>query len=95
MITRIVKMTFREDAVDEFREIFQDVRLNIADFDGCQLLELLKDLEDKTIFFTYSLWESEEHLKAYLNSLLFRETWESTKALFAEEAEVWSLRNLG
>lgn len=95
MIIRIVKMTFQEDKVQDFIDIYDEVKLNIADFDGCQHLELLKDTENSNVFMTYSHWESVDHLNVYRNSKLFTETWEQTKQLFSDSPEVNSMRHLG
>jgi quinol monooxygenase YgiN len=92
MIKRLVKLTFRPDAVDEFiREIFDQMQSAIRNFPGCQHLELLKDVHQPHILFTLSIWENEEALDAYRQSALFQQTWVRTKALFAEKAEAWTL----
>ena len=62
MITRIVKMTFEPDSVPEFLAIFEASKHLIRNSKGCTQLDLLNDAADKTIFFTYSVWESEAHL---------------------------------
>ena len=80
---RIVKMTFDPNSVKEFLDIFETSKHLIRNFDGCSCLELLNDDSDKTIFFTYSIWESEAHLNAYRNSELFISVWNKTKILFS------------
>ena len=90
-LIRIVKMTFREDAVDTFRRIFDERKEKIAGFPGCSRLELLND---KNIFFTYSIWEDEAALEQYRTSELFQSTWSLTKKLFAVKAEAWSVRKV-
>lgn len=87
MITRIVKMTFIPGKENDFLEIFYASKKKIRSFEGCHELKLL---QAKNIFFTYSRWESEEHLNNYRDSELFVETWKKTKALFAEKPEAWS-----
>lgn len=74
MIKRIVKMRFRADEVGTFINIFENNRLKIAAFKGCQSVELLCDKKVPEIFFTYSLWESEENLEEYRQSELFKRT---------------------
>lgn len=91
MLTRIVKMTFQEAKVKEFLKIFETEKEKIRAFDGCNSVELLNDIHHKNIFFTRSIWQSEEHLDKYRNSALFRATWSKTKKLFAEKPEAWSL----
>jgi len=58
--------------------------------EGCFHVELLRTMSPDNIFFTFSLWESEEALNAYRHSELFKGVWPRTKALFAAPAEAWS-----
>ncbi len=91
MITRIVKMEFRKDAVEDFRRLFDQVQDKILSFDGCESLQLLRDRKDAETFFTLSLWTDEKHLEVYRDSALFKETWDKTKKLFAARPKAWSL----
>ena len=91
---RIVKMTFQEDKVAEFLANFDTVKQHIRDFDGVNRLELLKDKSCDNIYFTYSFWESEQHLENYRHSDLFKSVWAKTKPLFAAKAEAWSVDQL-
>lgn len=93
MIIRIVKMTFAPDKVNNFLEIFYGAKNKILNCEGCKHVELLKDSEKPGVLFTYSHWETSEHLEKYRNSELFITTWAKTKNLFAEKAEAWSLRS--
>ena len=54
MFTRIVKMEFQEDKVASFLANFETVKHNIRSFKGCMHLELWRDKNQPTIFFTYS-----------------------------------------
>jgi heme-degrading monooxygenase HmoA len=91
MIKRIVKMSFRPDAVNEFENVFQSTRNRIASFEGCRKLELHKEKNAPNIYFTVSHWESETALNNYRNSELFATTWAKTKVLFNDKPEAWSL----
>lgn len=94
MIRRIVKMTFREEAIDQFYPVFDRVKHDISRFPGCRSLQLLRVKDNPAMLFTLSTWEHEEDLEAYRNSELFRETWRQTKALFAGNAEAWTVEIL-
>ena len=87
-------MTFREENTDEFLDLFNKKKAMIRNFDGCIHLELLKDINQPSIYFTYSFWEDESYLQKYRNSELFAETWKMTKKLFAEKAEAWSVEEI-
>jgi quinol monooxygenase YgiN len=94
MFVRIVKMQFREDAVETFLSNFEKVRQDIRNAPGCRLLELYRDRANPQVFFTYSYWETGAYLEAYRTSKLFCDTWAITKPLFAQKAEAWSVDKL-
>lgn len=94
MIKRIVKMSFRPEEVEAFKAIFETNWTSIRGFEGCRHVELLQNESDPTVFFTFSLWESEVHLNAYRDSELFGRVWSATKALFRDKPQAWSLKEL-
>ena len=91
MIKRIVKLTFEAGREPEFLAIFEEMREHIRGFAGCSHLELWRSTADPRVFFTYSVWASEEALESYRQSALFADTWRRTKALFGARAEAWSV----
>lgn len=94
MITRIVKMTFNPEDLEEFKNKFYESQHLIKAFNGCMHLELLNDLQNDYTFFTISHWNSEEDLESYRNSYLFKNIWSKVKPLFAKKAEAWSLSSI-
>ncbi|WP_159798972.1 putative quinol monooxygenase [Flavobacterium sp. MK4S-17] len=94
MFIRIVKMHFREGTTDAFLSNFDEVKQHIRNFPGNRFLELYRDKQDATVFFTYSYWETEQDLENYRNSDLFKEVWAFTKQLFSEKAQAWSVDRL-
>ncbi|MBX2907023.1 MAG: antibiotic biosynthesis monooxygenase [Taibaiella sp.] len=91
MIVRIVKMTFRQDAIEEFTSMFEERRMRIRNFEGCTHLELWQDNAEPTVFFTYSTWQSQQALDHYRFSEFFKDTWGRTKSLFAGPPQAWSV----
>ena len=94
MIVRIVKMGFYKQNIEIFLSNFEDTKQRIRNFEGCQFLELYRDVKDPTVFFTYSYWESEEALEGYRKSELFNSVWSKTKPLFSKPAKAWSVEKL-
>lgn len=94
MFVRIVKMGFEEAHIDTFLSNFNENKEKIRNFDGCKFLELYRDKNNPTIFFTYSYWESEAHLEHYRHSSLFNGVWNKTKVLFNIKPEAWSVDKL-
>lgn len=90
MIVRVVRMTFRTDAVADFRALFAERKSTIAAFEGCTHLELWQDAADPAVFCTYSHWASEAHLDRYRFSEFFKDTWGETRALFSAKPVAWS-----
>jgi len=94
MITRIVKMNFRPEEVENFLTIFHKSKDKIRHMTGCKHLELWNSQSEATIYYTYSIWNSEDDLNNYRDSELFQSVWPATKALFASKAEASTLNVL-
>jgi len=94
MLIRIVKMTFKEEEINSFLNLFHSNKHHIRNFDGCHHLELYQDQQNPCVFFTYSFWESEKKLNSYRYSDLFAEVWQNTKVKFSQRPEAWSLNRL-
>tara|TARA_R110002073_G_scaffold336490_1_gene534003 strand:+ start:25723 stop:26019 length:297 start_codon:yes stop_codon:yes gene_type:complete len=91
MLVRIVKMGFYPEHIETFLTNFHTKKEHIRNSSGCRLLELYRDQEDSTVFFTYSYWDAEEDLENYRNSELFKNVWAETKVLFNTKPEAWSV----
>lgn len=87
-------MSFDPDHIDSFKKIFNESRQQIMRFDGCSHVELLQDEDNHEVFFTFSSWQSEEHLDGYRNSELFKRVWGATKALFNDRPQAWTVKEL-
>ena len=94
MLIRIVRMTFQEDKISDFLAIFNASKHKIRQFEGCQHLELLQDLDQPNVLMTYSFWENEVALERYRQSTLFQTTWAATKVLFADKPVAFSSERL-
>jgi quinol monooxygenase YgiN len=92
MITRIVRMRFRPEAIPEFLEIWRESRALIRARPGCLEANLFADDSDPTAFYTLSRWKTGGDLFAYRKSELFGVVWPRTKVLFAAPAEAFSLQ---
>lgn len=91
MITRIVRMEFREEEVDAFLALFNAYKSQIRNFPGVNHLELHRDATLPNVFYTYSLWDSTEDLNEYRKSEVFGIVWPQTKALFKAKPQAFSL----
>ena len=94
MIKRLVKLSFQEDKIPEFLEIFNSSKSTILASEGCISLELLKDINKPNTLYTLSKWEDSDSLESYRKSEFFKNTWSKTKILFSSKAEAISLESL-
>ena len=92
MITRIVRMVFHPDKVDDFLGTFSASKQLIRNFPGVHHLELHRDASQRNVFYTYSKWENQEALEAYRHSELFKGIWAKTRVLFADKPKAYSLK---
>ena len=94
MLIRIVKMNFRPDKVNDFKSVFEERKHLIASSKGCEGVELLRDISNPDIFFTYSKWKDELSLEEYRQSELFNEVWSEVKKWFNDKPEAWSVKQI-
>ena len=94
MIKRFVKMTFKTENIERFKDIFNASKNLIAAMEGCNHVELLQDINNPNLFFTLSIWDDPKFLEVYRQSELFEGVWAKTKILFADKPEAWSVKQL-
>ena len=85
-------MTFDPAEILHFQELFEGWKPKIRSFPGCLHLELLHDVKDERIFFTYSHWNDPADLENYRRSEVFNSVWPRVKLLFAERAQAWTMK---
>lgn len=91
MITRIVKLEFKEEHIEDFRALFYKSQPTINSFHGCQGVTLMQDITQPTSIFTISKWHSQQDLDRYRASDFFDKTWRATKILFNDKPQAWSV----
>lgn len=94
MIKRIVKMSFKPEHINDFKAIFETNWKFIKGFEGCSHVELLQDKDNPSVFFTYSIWDHPSSLEKYRQSELFGRVWGSTKILFNDKPQAWSVEQI-
>lgn len=91
MITRIVKLKFQADRIDEFLRFFDTISDQVNGFPGCRGMKLYQDVNDATTVMTYSHWEDPAALEAYRTSETFGMIWPRIKPWFDAKPEAWSV----
>ena len=91
MITRIVKLEFEQDKIDNFLQFFDTIKHQVNTFPGCYGMKLYQDIDRPTIVMTYSHWENQKALDAYRKSETFGTIWPKIKPWFADKPQAWSV----
>ena len=94
MIVRIVKMTFKEDKLEEFFAFLEKMKAQIRAFPGCTMVEILQEIDNPKVVMTHSHWQSAEDLENYRQSELFKFVWSNTKIHFDDKPEAFSMLSL-
>ena len=87
-------MKFEPENVSTFINIFTTNKEKILTFDGCHSVKLVRDINAHNIFFTLSIWDSENALNKYRESKTFKDIWSKTKPLFSHKAKAWSVKEI-
>jgi autoinducer 2-degrading protein len=90
MVTRIVKLTFKESHIEEFLEFFETIKHKVNEYPGCMGMQLMQQKDNKLVVFTYSQWEKEEDLNSYRDSGTFGNVWPNIKPWFDARPEAWT-----
>lgn len=91
MFVRIVKLSFQDDKIQDFKDYFETIKHIVRNQPGCEFLEVYQDKDQPSTFFTYSYWLTPEHLEQYRYSQDFATIWPFVKTLFKERAQAWSV----
>ena len=92
MIKRIVRLTVKDAASKEaFQEIYRSRNPFKNGVIGCLEVKVMQDVNDDDVFYTVSLWGSNDDLEAYRKSDYFAETWPLVKAQLSKPAEAFSM----
>lgn len=91
---RVVRLEFKPQHTDDFKQLFEDRKLKIRQVPGCTHLALWQDHEHNTVFYTYSHWQSPNDLENYRVSDFFKDTWQTIKPWFNAPAQAFSANSL-
>lgn len=91
---RIVKLTFKQEHVQDFLNLFEERKQAIRKSKGCTQLSLWNHTTQSNIFYTYSIWNLPHDLELYRQSQLFSETWDNVKQWFDAPPEAFSANEI-
>ena len=87
-------MSFRPDAVETFKIIFETNWQRIKGFEGMQPRWIVAGWKPAHHFLRIVYGKIEVHLNAYRDSELFKGVWGATKALFSNKPEARTVKQI-
>lgn len=64
-ITALLELNFSSEVLDQARDVMRRVLDETRNFEGCNGIEVLVDVDNKTRWTIVERWESEEHDQTY------------------------------
>lgn len=93
MINRIIKLKIKEKSLDDFINFISTTNEKVLESEGCKQIELLRDKDDKTVFFMYQFWESEKDLTKFHRSDFYSRLKEQLSNFYEENEQAWIVEN--
>lgn len=90
-LVRIVRLSFKEEHLDDFLQFYSRVQSQIAAFEGCLEVQAFRDNEQPNVIYTISRWADAACLENYRQSDLFRDIWARVSPWFDEKPQAFSL----
>ncbi len=94
MILRIVKMELNETKIELFEHFMDNLKEEKLKQDGCLHHDIFCDKDNSMMFFSYTIWATEKHLKKYKKTELFKEVTRTIRTLCVKEPIAWTVENV-
>ncbi len=94
MITRIIKLHLKPEYVEEFKTYASQVVTDVKAIQGCNMVDILVDKNDHSVWFIYAIWESEYHLNRYRRSKINIEMVRKVKPWLEKEIQAWTVEDI-
>ncbi|ARU55685.1 MAG: antibiotic biosynthesis monooxygenase [Pseudomonadales bacterium] len=73
----IITFNVKEDKLASFRQIMDDVKINLPSVEGCDTVTIYNDAEDPKVFTLVETWNSREAHKKHIDGVVASGTWET------------------
>lgn len=94
MILRIVKMELKETNIDLFHLFMKNLKDEKLKLEGCLHYDYFCDKQNEHIYFSYTIWVTDRHLKKYKKTELFKEVTRTVRNLCKKEPIAWTVENV-
>lgn len=87
-------MTVKEQYIDSFRKRVPVISNEVRRVSGCMHNDIFRDRNNDNIFYSYTIWSSEEDIERYLKSMYYKEIWGDIWDYFKKEPMAWKIDNM-
>lgn len=74
-VNLVISFKVKEEKLESFRNVMQDVKINLPKVDGCRDVKILNHLEDPLAFTLVEAWDSQEIHGAHVQRLIDSGQW--------------------
>lgn len=75
-VNLIISFNVKEEKLQSFKDIMNDVKINLPKVSGCQTVRILNRLEDPLAFTLVETWDSREMHGAHVEQMISSGQWE-------------------
>lgn len=75
-VNLIISFNVKEEKLQSFKNIMNDVKINLPKVGGCQTVRILNHLEDPLAFTLVETWESREMHGTHVDQMISSGQWE-------------------
>lgn len=74
-VNLVISFNVKEEKLQSFKDIMNDVKINLPKLDGCQAVRILNHLEDPLAFTLVETWDSREMHGIHVDKMISSGQW--------------------
>ncbi|WPN58968.1 putative quinol monooxygenase [Pseudomonas sp. P9_31] len=74
-VNLVISFNVKEEKLQSFKDIMNDVKINLPKVDGCQMVKILNYLEDPLAFTLVEVWDSREIHGTHVDQMVSSGQW--------------------
>lgn len=94
MILRIVKMEVDDTRIDFFENFMNNLSEEKLTLEGCLHHDFFCEKDNRNMYYSYTIWQSEKFLNKYKKTDLFKEVTRTLRHICIKEPIAWTVENV-
>ena len=94
MIIRVVKIPIKDASINSFIKRIPIISNEVRRVSGCIHNDIFRDKMKENIFYSYTIWNSDEDIEKYLGSQYYKDIWGDLWDYFEGTPKSWKIDNI-